>query len=408
MKMLIALAALSAGGALAVLAQEQGPPPVLQIQRELIKEGKFAAHEKTEAAYVRAFRKADFPGHYLALSPQSGPNEVWFVEAFPSFEASETWQAASEKEPLKSALADADAQDGVLRERSNSMWAVYRPQLSYRADKLDVGKMRFVRVFTYHVRLGRTADFLAEAAAVIRAYDRANADRSFLGYEVRAGAPAGTYLFLEGLTSLKTLDGWDEQSQAFASAMGAFAIIGFVGTGQFAVNQFGYVGNGLRRYLLLPADPAAALRSGSYTFVLLDALLIAAGLVVWPFLSPGRFDPLMMLLLAGCSLTGMFLYLAAGVWVSLLAARRGNYYSSFGNDLSFAGNVLLIAAILSMVFLPRMAAGRWPDVFWSGYWWVTLGAAALAAGIYWMSLDRAAAWFRSRRERLVAIMEGRS
>ena len=221
MKMLIALAALSAGGALAVLAQEQGPPPVLQIQRELIKEGKFAAHEKTEAAYVRAFRKADFPGHYLALSPQSGPNEVWFVEAFPSFEASETWQAASEKEPLKSALADADAQDGVLRERSNSMWAVYRPQLSYRADKLDVGKMRFVRVFTYHVRLGRTADFLAEAAAVIRAYDRANADRSFLGYEVRAGAPAGTYLFLEGLTSLKTLDGWDEQSQAFASAMGA-------------------------------------------------------------------------------------------------------------------------------------------------------------------------------------------
>ena len=194
----------------------------------------------------------------------------------------------------------------------------------------------------------------------------------------------------------------------FASAMGAFAIIGFVGTGQFAVNQFGYVGNGLRRYLLLPADPAAALRSGSYTFVLLDALLIAAGLVVWPFLSPGRFDPLMMLLLAGCSLTGMFLYLAAGVWVSLLAARRGNYYSSFGNDLSFAGNVLLIVAILSMVLLPRVAAGRWPDLFWSGYWWVTLGAAALAAGIYWMSLDRAAAWFRSRRERLVAIMEGRS
>ncbi len=99
MKMLIALAALSAGGALAVLAQEQGPPPVLQIGRELIKEGKGAAHEKTEAAFVRAFRKADFPGHYLALSAMSGPNEVWFVEAFPSFEMSAEWQAESEKEP---------------------------------------------------------------------------------------------------------------------------------------------------------------------------------------------------------------------------------------------------------------------------------------------------------------------
>lgn len=221
MKKLIALTALCAGGAIAVLAQAPGAPPVIQVGRELIKEGKSAAHEKTEAAYVRAFRKADYPGHYLALSSMSGPNEVWFVEAFPSFEMSEKWQAESEKEPLKSAVEEADAQDGALRERSNSMWAVYRPQLSYRADKLDVGKMRFVRVFTYHVRPGHTAEFLAEAPVVIRAYERANADRCFLGYEVKAGAPAGTFLFLEGLTSLKPLDSMDEQAQAFASALGA-------------------------------------------------------------------------------------------------------------------------------------------------------------------------------------------
>ncbi|MGB7760826.1 MAG: hypothetical protein WBL61_13415 [Bryobacteraceae bacterium] len=221
MKRLIALAALSAGGALGVLAQESDPPPVLQIGRELIKEGKFAAHEKTEAAFVRAFRRADYPGHYLALSPQSGANEVWFIEAFPSFEASEKWQAETDKEPLKSAIEEADAQDGALRERSNTLWAVYRPQLSYRPDKLDVGKLRFVRVFTYHIRPGHTAEFLAEAAVVIRAYDRANADRSFLGYEVKAGAPAGTFLFLEGLTSLKPLDDGDALNQAFASALGA-------------------------------------------------------------------------------------------------------------------------------------------------------------------------------------------
>ncbi|MGB9457292.1 MAG: hypothetical protein WCB12_14690 [Bryobacteraceae bacterium] len=194
----------------------------------------------------------------------------------------------------------------------------------------------------------------------------------------------------------------------FAAAMGAFAIVGFIGTAQFAVNQFGYVGNGLRRYLLLPADPAVALRSCSYTFALLDAVLIVVGLAAWPFLSRGRFDPLMLPLLAGCSLTGMFLYLAVGLWASLLAARRGNYYSSFGNDLSFAGNVILIGGMLSLVFLPGLAARRWPDLFRTGYWWVTLAAAALAAAIYRVSLDRAAWWFRARRERLVAIMEGRS
>jgi hypothetical protein len=194
----------------------------------------------------------------------------------------------------------------------------------------------------------------------------------------------------------------------FASAMGAFAIVGFIGTGQFAVNQFGYVGNGLRRYLLLPTDPAAALRSCSYTFALLDAALIAVGLAVWPFLGPRPFDPLMLPLLAGCGLTGMLLYLAAGLWVSVLAARRGNYNSSFGNDLSFAANATLIGSMMSLVLLPRLAASLWPDAFRSAYWWVTLVAAALAGGVYWLSLQGASKCFRARRERLIGILEGRS
>jgi len=221
MKMTIALAALAAGSALGVLAEDSGPPPVLQIGRELIKEGKMAAHEKTEAAFVRAFRRANFPGHYLALSPLSGSNEVWFAGAYPSFDASEKWEAETEKEPLKSALVEADAADGALRERSNSMWAVYRPNLSYRANELDTGKIRFVRVVTYHVRPGHIMEFLAAAPGVIGAYQKANVDRVFLGYEVKAGAPVGTFLFFDILTSLKTLDSSDEMSKAYADAMGA-------------------------------------------------------------------------------------------------------------------------------------------------------------------------------------------
>ena len=222
MKLLIAVAALSAGGALAALAQEAAaPPPVVEIARELIKEGKMAAHEKTEGGFVRAFRKADYPGHYVALSPLSGSNEVWFVTGLPSFEMAEKWEAETGKEPLKGALEEADAADGALRERSNTVWAVYRPQLSYRPDKIDVGKTRFVRVFTYRIRPGHTEDFLAAGAAVVHGYDRANADRAFACYEVKAGAPVGTYLFLEALTSLEPLDGAEEQNRAFASVMGA-------------------------------------------------------------------------------------------------------------------------------------------------------------------------------------------
>ena len=54
------------------------PPAVIQIAREAIKEGKGAAHRKVEADYTNTFRKNKYPFHYLALSPESGPNEVLF------------------------------------------------------------------------------------------------------------------------------------------------------------------------------------------------------------------------------------------------------------------------------------------------------------------------------------------
>ena len=57
---------------LPALAQAQGPPPVLQILRETLKEGKGASHERTEAEYVQAFRKSKSEGYYLAVSSLSG------------------------------------------------------------------------------------------------------------------------------------------------------------------------------------------------------------------------------------------------------------------------------------------------------------------------------------------------
>ena len=59
-------------------AQEKaaGPPPppkVLVIQREFLKPGKAGAtHEKTESAFVQAFRAAKWPTEYLAVDSLSG------------------------------------------------------------------------------------------------------------------------------------------------------------------------------------------------------------------------------------------------------------------------------------------------------------------------------------------------
>jgi hypothetical protein len=224
MRTVFGLVALSAVNFVPLLAQEHGPagpPPVIQIVREVIKEGKIAAHEKTEAEFVRAFRKAKFPGHYLAIQALSGPNEVLFLDPYPSFATSSEYQKEMGKEPLKSETDMADSRDGALRESSRSMWAVYRPDMSYRPDKLNIGTTRYVTVGTYRVRLGHDEDMRAGAKAILEGYEKANIDATLLCYQVVEGAPSGMYLFFGTMNSLKYMDEYPARQKALTEAMGA-------------------------------------------------------------------------------------------------------------------------------------------------------------------------------------------
>ena len=207
--------------AVPVVAQQSGPPPVMQIIRETLKEGKSAAHEKTESEYVQAFRKAKDKGYYLAATSMSGMNEAWFFVGQPSFEAVESELKATSQEPLKSELELADAHDGALRESTRSVWAIYRPDLSYRADKLDVGKMRYFTAGTYRVRLGHEADMVAGAKQIMGAYEKGMIEAAFICYQVVAGAPSGTYMFFSPMESLKVMDGMRERQNTLRQAMGA-------------------------------------------------------------------------------------------------------------------------------------------------------------------------------------------
>jgi hypothetical protein len=212
---------LGSGATLALAAQPAEPPMVLHIDQEFIKEGKAGAHRKAEQAYVAAFRKADFPIHYIALSSEAGVNEVMFVESYPSFAAMEDADKLEQKTPLRSDLDAADAQDGELRSGSHSLTAVFRPDLSYLPEEpLTFGKTRYVLLATYHLRLGRSEDFQAGAKVILEGYKRAMLPTTVVAYEVVAGAPEGTYLFLEQMESLKDLDREADDQQALTNAVG--------------------------------------------------------------------------------------------------------------------------------------------------------------------------------------------
>ncbi|HTX40001.1 MAG TPA: hypothetical protein VME43_33510, partial [Bryobacteraceae bacterium] len=190
----------------------------------------------------------------------------------------------------------------------------------------------------------------------------------------------------------------------FALTVAAFAVFPCISAGQFAVNQFGYVGGGFRRYLLLPAEPGAAFRAGSYLFVTLGLSLIPLGGAVWCVFSRTPFDVRTLIMLMGVSTTALFLFHSVAVWTSILGASRGNFYHSFGNDLSLAGNATLIGSALTMVLVPTLLG---PGMVSPDHWWATPPMAAAAAGLYFFSLRSAAVVFRTRRERLMAMLEGR-
>jgi len=194
----------------------------------------------------------------------------------------------------------------------------------------------------------------------------------------------------------------------FANLLGCFALTGFIGTAQFAVNQFGYMGGGFRRYFLLPTDPAALLRTGSYTFLMLSAAVIPLATIAVALLSPIHLDGRMLAMMVGAAVTALFLMHGLALWATLWGPRRGNYKASFGNDLSLLGNVVFIGGLLTLIFAPRVLAKFWAAAVSPESWWAAVAMAPAAAIFYFVSLRNAAAVFRSRREQILAVIEGRA
>jgi uncharacterized protein YhhL (DUF1145 family) len=180
-----------------------------------------------------------------------------------------------------------------------------------------------------------------------------------------------------------------------------------MGTVQFAVNQFGHTAGGFRRLLLLPRDPGAVLRAGSYTFLLLSGTLVAVGTVLFALLAPFPHDVRAVVMMAGAGLTSLLLMHGLALWTTLYGARAADYYNTFGNDLSLAGNVVVLFGMLGMMFGPMLLTQLRPGSVGPGVWWVTPLTAVAAALFYFFSLERAARLLGGRREVLLGIVEGK-
>jgi hypothetical protein len=194
----------------------------------------------------------------------------------------------------------------------------------------------------------------------------------------------------------------------FIAAMGVGPMCGFLSTSRFAVNLFGYTGGGFRRFLVFPESISGTFRAASYASMLIGGSELLLALALWIAVSPVAWDGRMLAMLVSTGLFGLFALNGAGLWATLYNPRRGNYNAALGNDLSASGNALLIGGMLGPIFGLRYLARNvaWtvaPENWWM---WVCLAAAAIA--FYLFSLRRIAAELPGRRERLMALVEGKA
>jgi len=212
------------------------PPKVLVIAREVVKTGKSAPHEKWEAGWPRAFSRANWPVHYLAVSAITGESRVLFLSGYESLAAWEQDQAnAGKNAALSAELATLAEKDADFISEAKTAAFTYMPDLSYKAESVPLAGTRGFAILSVHVKPGHAKHFEQVRKLVRAAHEKSNASDYFSVYQVRAGAPAGTYLIFVPWKSLAEADQYDAiHGKTYQDALGE--------DGQKAVMEFNQQG----------------------------------------------------------------------------------------------------------------------------------------------------------------------
>ena len=173
---------------------------------------------------IQPYAEGNVQVNVLGMSAISGASETWLVEFQDSFASLEDTDKR-----LAPRMAGQDmsgvAQDDVLPP-SRTLVGLHRPWLSYRPEEAvkTFSKARYVLAAIYRIRTGSDFDF-AELVKVRRARnDSVNLDRPEIAYQIISGAPAGMYVFVTPLASLRSLDEMRVKTPVYAEGLREAAI----------------------------------------------------------------------------------------------------------------------------------------------------------------------------------------
>jgi hypothetical protein len=171
------------------------PPKLLVLVYQKFAFAKAADRDQWETAMARACQKLDVPNSWIVMESITGEPEVLSFDPFDSFAQME--KPMAEWGPIYAAhpeLGRLQAQINAALVSQRTVIAVRRDDLSYRANRIDLSKARFMRVLEVRLHPGRENDFAEAFQKLSAAYEKSESDLPWVVYQVNLGMPSPTFL----------------------------------------------------------------------------------------------------------------------------------------------------------------------------------------------------------------------
>jgi len=199
---------LSAQAQTVIPSPETGVTPnTLLLYRADLIPGKEAAYAQTESDIAHGYATAKIPVYWLALQSATGSPHVLYFDGFDTFaEIEKAGTDAAEGLNTYPELATLQQKLQEFVTATRTVMAFRRDDLSYRLNKIDLAKARYVRVSIYQLRPGYEDEFSDAFRARARTHEANDSETPWMVYQVHSGLTLPAFLEFQPMDSLGEID----------------------------------------------------------------------------------------------------------------------------------------------------------------------------------------------------------
>ena len=188
-------------------SSETAPPKLAVLVYQKFPLDKLAASGKALAAAARGCANLEVPNSWIVMDSVTGEPEVLSFDPFDSFahvnKAFAAWGPIYAAHPE---LGKAQARIMGALQSQRTVVAVRRDDLSYRANRIDLSKARFLRVLEVRLHPGHEAEFAEAFQKLAAAYEKIDSDLPWVVYQANVGTPSPTFFAFVPMRTLAQND----------------------------------------------------------------------------------------------------------------------------------------------------------------------------------------------------------